>query len=1109
MSTGVRELAEGIFIAIAELPRERWEAEIASRCNADHALEREVRSLLDCHAEAEGFLDASELEHARPQPPAGWDEDTLPSGTTLGEYVLLRLLGRGGMGSVYIAQQDRPRRTVAIKIIRRGLGTQGLLRRFEHEAEILGKLQHPGIAQIYEAGSAPLGLDGADPTLHQPYIAMELIEGPPINAFANDRALSTPQRMELVALVCDAVHHAHQRGIIHRDLKPANILVDPQGQPKILDFGVARASRTDLRVTTMRTSLGQIVGTLPYMSPEQVLGEGAEADTRSDVYALGVLLYQILSGRLPLDVTRGSLAEAARVVREQEPTRLGSIDRSLRGDPETIVGKALDKSPSRRYQSASDLAADLRRCIAGDPILARQDSAMYLLRKQMRRYRLVIVAAAVALAGIAVFALHASLSASIQRHLAEEAKRAQGRAERESDRATVAGLALEAQLSKSNIERARLEGLLGYFPRAEHALWDEHFRNPASLDARWALWELYNRHPCRWTLPGTPAPLCVALSPDRATLATGTLRGIIELRSMLDPDRVLATLTPGKGPIQSVAFAPDGSFLAVGFRSGALATLDLPSTELSFLNPPHTAPVSALTVSPDLSIASGTTSGEIAIWDPASRRRTASASARGVINSLAFDPDARRLASSHRPRPSTFEATIWNAHTLTPIQDLPPIAWTFSMQVRFHHQRDALFIIFGDRTTRLYPLDSTSPPTLVGRHESTALCIEPSPDNSTLFITGGYTASLYDADSFAHQRDLSRFSAPILWGGWIDDHSVVMVTTDGFVRAFDVRREPAARFIHDLDNWSFATAFAPDSSWFVFLHGTKATIADTRTLQRRAEFALPPPMRSRAVRVRADGTIVLGAGDGKIRLLDPADATLLDTLDANAGEIYSLALHPFLPRAIAGHSDGTARIWDLDSRSLLNTISAWPERVLGAAFSPDGRHVALTGSNEGVGVFDAETGSLVRLVPTSSYAWGVAFTTDGSLLLAGTDEGAVVAIDTTSWTTVEVRREHLRLIASLDVSPDGRFFITGSDDGEVRLWDPRSRRVLATLSPGGREVPGIAFDPSSRFIAACTQDRMVALYDLLAIDPFIEGNRRSHLPPDAHPDESPSEAPPR
>lgn len=371
-------------------------------CDGDESLRREVESLLAQEEDTEDFLEAPALDVA------AWDlarsgEPGIPSHPkAIGRYRILRLLGEGGMGTVYEAEQEEPRRVVALKVIKLGLATPDRLRRFRQESQALARLQHPGIAQIYESNTADTGFGP------QPFFAMEFIRGLPLKKFAEVHQLSTPQKLALMVKVCEAVHHAHQRGLIHRDLKPGNILVDETGQPKILDFGVARVTEADAPADDLptMTGLGQLVGTLAYMSPEQVLGDPLEVDTRSDVYALGVILYELLSGRLPYQVNHHQLPQAVRTIREEEPASLSSLGRDYRGDIETLVGKALEKDKTRRYTSAADLGADIQRYLNDEPITARPPSASYQLRKFARRNRGLMAAIAavfvVLLAGVAV-----------------------------------------------------------------------------------------------------------------------------------------------------------------------------------------------------------------------------------------------------------------------------------------------------------------------------------------------------------------------------------------------------------------------------------------------------------------------------------------------------------------------------------------------------------------------------------------------------------------------------------------------------------------------------------------------------------------------------------
>lgn len=366
-----------------------------------------------------------------------------PPVSQIGHYRILRVIGEGGMGTVYEAEQERPRRTVALKVIKPGLATPSVIRRFELESQVLGRLQHPGIAQVYEAGMADTGQGP------QPYFAMELVRGLSLLDFATLHSLDSSDRLELMARICDAVHYAHQKGVIHRDLKPGNILVATEeattgtrprdtrgkgtatvGQPKILDFGIARATDSDVAVTTMHTSVGEIIGTVQYMSPEQVSGDAAGVDIRSDVYALGVIAYELLANKLPYQVGRKMLHEAARIIQEEDPQPLSIVHRTFRGDVETIVGKAMAKDREHRYHSAAEIAADIRRHLADEPIVARPPSAMYQLRKFAKRNKglvggvlgafVVLIVASVVSTVLAVQATRARSAEAAQRERAEK-----------------------------------------------------------------------------------------------------------------------------------------------------------------------------------------------------------------------------------------------------------------------------------------------------------------------------------------------------------------------------------------------------------------------------------------------------------------------------------------------------------------------------------------------------------------------------------------------------------------------------------------------------------------------------------------------------------------
>src|SRR5262245_35680292 len=342
---------EALFHRAVELPLQERAALLDDACRDNPALRAEVESLLayDSRTVLSGGLLQSPLVRGPEQTPTSDGTCPPPEGPGLpqriGHYRILRCLGEGGMGIVYEAEQDNPRRAVALKVIRPGLVSPALLQRFGQEAQILGRLRHPGIAQIYEAGMSEDG---------RPFFALEFIRGLPLDQYVRLQSLTLPARLELLARVCEAVQHAHEHGIIHRDLKPSNILVEESGQPKVLDFGVARATDADLLTAAGLTRTGQLLGTPSYMSPEQVTGDPAAIDGRADVYALGVILFELAAHRLPYRLQDRPLTEAARLILEQDPPPLGSIGPELRGDVETIVAKALEKDPARRYPSAAD-----------------------------------------------------------------------------------------------------------------------------------------------------------------------------------------------------------------------------------------------------------------------------------------------------------------------------------------------------------------------------------------------------------------------------------------------------------------------------------------------------------------------------------------------------------------------------------------------------------------------------------------------------------------------------------------------------------------------------------------------------------------------------------
>jgi hypothetical protein len=579
--TGQLQKVENVFLSVVEWRRTGGGVNLSQKldelCDGDAILRAEVQSLLH-HLDEAGEEETDGTAFLNPQDLHGGRATVMirdaaleewggaAVGQRVGDFVIIGQLGAGGMGIVYVAEQQRPRRTVALKVIRRSIATPAMLARFEREAELLGRLSHPGIAQVYAAGIADVRtVDGA--TIRVPYIAMELVNGPAINQYARDVNRDQGKLLTLIAQACDAIQHAHQRGVIHRDLKPANLLVaiaDADAQVKIVDFGVARTVGSDFtnESITQLTGHGHFIGTPAYMSPEQVHGRSDEIGTRCDVYALGAILFELLSGRPAIDLSDCSLPEAARRIVEKGPPELGSIDRRLGGDIETIVAKALEKDPAFRYASAADMARDLRHVLAGEPIEARRESAPHILSRRAARYRNLFAAAMVLLVCVAAMAVYSYRRAVRQESAALDSGRAKLASDQRARR-------LAAELISVRVQYGRYLTLGGEHYGAEDVLWNEYAGHPDQPLVREALWELYS-------LPGN---LRTVVYPDKEcralgsfSFATGNRKGVIRLTDLVG-GRNTIEIAP-ISDVRLLEFSRDGSrLLAAG--AGGIVLLDV------------------------------------------------------------------------------------------------------------------------------------------------------------------------------------------------------------------------------------------------------------------------------------------------------------------------------------------------------------------------------------------------------------------------------------------------------------------------------------------------------------------------------------------------------
>ncbi len=1055
--------------AMGDATRERY---LGEQCAGDAKLERRVRRMLEHdHGSRTNLLDrplapAGALPRDIVEPAAGKE---LKPGSRLGSFTIESLVGVGGMGVVYRARQDRPARVVAVKVLRAAHATASMLRRMELEAELLGRLRHPGIAQIFEAGSAH---DGES---DRPYFAMEFIDGRSITEHAAARSLSTRARVEMMARVCDAVEHAHQRGVIHRDLKPGNILVDAGGEPKIVDFGVARASDPRLDLTTIRTSIGQLIGTLQYMSPEQIAGDPSKIETRSDVYALGVILYQLLTGKLPYALESASIPQAARIIQESAPTPLSSIDRSLRGELDTIVARTLSKEPSRRYPSAAALGEDLRRYLDGRPIVARADSAMYVLRTQLHRYRGVVAAACLAIIGLSAlssYAFQKARQADESRNKAEGAlvaMRAQAtRAERERARADGNSARLEKELRDTTIERARLQGVTGNFLGAERTLWAQH-RSEASPHTHWALWELYSRGADFRVLPGDHADgSAVAVTPDGALAATAAgaaSGGVIRLWRVGDWS-ALAELRGHRGPIEFMQFSADGTVLISCDTSGCLRTWAVPSGRLieELCVPGGTGHAAMVRSGPaPWHVALGGSDGVVRTYQMDATghltQRLSMAARRGEARGMEFDPSGRfllcgwndgvvRVFGMDNPRPIFGVRAHQDA--------VYSVAFSADGGTLATGSRDGVIFfwrLLADGSAELLPDREFR-----WGHGSVRV-IRFSRDGERLLVAGAWGVMVYDLATMTPAKDHAPMWIGTRASEWMQDTgSLLAMDADG-ARVWNLRPTQHERSwrVHE----GRARAVAASAVEALIATGSsdgqvRLWNADDGSAARALAGHNGVVWR---VRFRPDGRQLASVGaDSMLRLWDVATGRMEREIKAPRGEFLALDYSPDGARLVGGARFDRVRVWEAASGTQIGEMACGAGFVA-AAWSPDSmRLAAAVGRN--VLVWDGATYAPVATLADEQSGWCVAFL-DNDRLAVGGWNSRIQVWDLRAKAKGPMLEGHSRLVQGLSLGPvlstGERMLMSCSGDGTIKGWEASSGRNLLTLTPSaGGAVTGVA-----------------------------------------------------
>ena len=927
MDRGKAELDDIFCDALErESPAERA-AYLDRVCGNDPDLRRRVERLLEAHAEANSFL------AARPAVAAATCVGLAEAaGTIIGPYKLVEQIGEGGFGVVYMAEQQQPvRRKVALKIIKPGMDSKQVIARFEAERQALALMDHINIARVLEAGTIP-GEPGCVST-GRPYFVMELVRGIPITQFCDDNQLTLRERLELFVAVCQAVQHAHQKGIIHRDLKPSNVLVTlHDGTPlvKVIDFGIAKAlGQQRLTDKTLVTGFAQMIGTPLYMSPEQAEMSGQDADTRTDIYALGVLLYELLTGTTPFDKERlkeASYDEIRRIIREEEPakpsTRISTLGQAattvsakrkseprrlsqlFRADLDWIVMKALEKERNRRYETASSFAADVQRYLHNEPVQACPPSAVYRFRRFARRNKMALVTAtAVALVVLLAVAGLATSTVVIAREqqattIALQAE-TQARADLEQ--------ALERERQNSYCQRISLaerEWSANNLSRVEQLL------NACPVDLRGWEWHYLKR-----LRLGSIPPLChpdtvlsAQISPDGGWIASGSQDGNFHVWDAATGQKCLE-FQAHNGHVRSVAFSPDGRRLATASWDGTAKIWDFdpqrPATEHC---PLHTLIGHA-----------------------------------GRVNSVAFSPNNQRLASSGY-----------------------------------------------DNTVRVWDTAAGQPIFVLRGHTGLVWCVAYSPDGQYLASASeDKTVRIWDARTGREKLTLSGHTAPVLSVAFSQDgqrlasaSGDINTKADDEVNVWDVRTGVKILRLRGHVWAIFGVAFSPDGRRLATagLDGNVklwdlTTGQEVLTLRGHSSGV-------RSVAFSRDGNRLISAShDRTVRVWD---ATPLEgearqevvTLRGHDGGVRSVAFSPDGRRLASAGDDGTVRIWDFEralgevANPQLQTLSGDKGMNLTVAFSKDGQFLALGGSRK-LRIWDTTTWkeSLGRPSSAASARW--------------------------------------------------------------------------------------------------------------------------------------------
>jgi WD40 repeat protein/serine/threonine protein kinase len=1041
-----KQRIEALFEAALELTSTEQREDYLRRVAGDDSqLRSEVVELLHAHEKAGKFLAAP--TEVPPRTAAGNDAMLVPNleqiGESIGRYKLLEKIGEGGMGVVYMAEQEEPvRRRVGLKVIKLGMDTRQVMAGFNAERQALAMMDHPHIARVLDAGATESG---------RPYFVMELVRGVRITDYCNQNSLSPRQRLDLFIPVCQAIQHAHQKGIIHRDIKPSNILVtlhDGVPVPKVIDFGIAKAAAGRLTDQTLFTAFEQFLGTPAYMSPEQAEMSGLDIDTRSDIYSLGVLLYELLTGKTPFDakdLLEAGLDAMRRTIREKEPvrpsTRLNAMLKDeltktarqraveaprlvnlIRGDLDWVVMKCLEKDRARRYDTANGLVMDIRRHLTQEPVIARPPSRLYEFERTVRRHRLGFAA----VGAVILAPLLGAVASAWQARRAVEARDQAKASARMAERALYAANMNLVQQAWEQSNLSRVRQLL-----EETEAWPER-------GFEWYYWQRQTHLPLQ-TLRGHLGPiLAVAFSPSGAALVTASEDHTAKLWDAAS-GKELRTFHGHGAPIGALAFSSDGQRLVTGSWDQSAKLWAVSSGKELLTLQGHQAAIDSVAISADgRRIVTVAADGEANVWDAADGNVLLNL--HGLFSDqkscAAISSDAQRIITGS----AQGEVKVWDVARAKPILTLQAHSVGIT-SLAFFPDGERFVTCSWDQTAKVW--DAAS-----GRNLSTLEGITKaigavafSPDGK--FVTGSFdftTAAVWDTASGRQQFWLKTHSGPINAVAFAPDPPRILTGgQDGTARLWPVASDKEPLILRGHSNWVWSATFSPD--------GRK---------------------------------VVTASEDGTAKIWDARQGHLLLTLSGQDSAIGYAVYSPDGGRILTT-GEHAAKIWDAQTGEVLLSLKGHSGNLNSVAFFPDGERGATASSDGAVKVWDATNGKeLATLGLKQGSVWGLAISPDGRRLAAGAYSGVVQVWDTATWKEMWRLRGHRGFVSSLAFSPDGRWLVTGSQDGSVRVWDLANGTELPKLGEHLGWVGSVTFSPDGRRIAASCGEATARLWDAVS-----------------------------